>query len=60
MYYKRQMKKARELYPAGHSTASPSNFNGLQLLFIYLFSAFFLCLLLKLLQLYGQYIAMLY
>lgn len=29
-------------------------------LFIYLFSAFFLCLLLKLLQLYGQYIAMLY
>lgn len=41
MFYKRQMKKARELYPAGHSTAQPSNFNGLQLLFMYLFTAFF-------------------
>lgn len=36
MYYKRQLKKARELYPAGHSTAQPLNFNGLQLSFIYL------------------------
>lgn len=37
MYYKRQMKKARELYPAGHSTAQPLKLNGLQLLFICLF-----------------------
>lgn len=40
MYYKRQMKKARELYPAGHSTAQPLSFNGLQLWFIYLVPLF--------------------
>lgn len=40
MYYKRQMKKARELYPAGHSTAQPLKLNGLQLLLNF-FSAFF-------------------
>lgn len=34
MYYKRQMKKARELYPTGHSTAQPLKLNGLQLLLI--------------------------
>lgn len=30
MYYKRQMRKAREHYPAGHSTAQPMEFNGMQ------------------------------
>lgn len=28
MYYKRQVRKARENYPAGHSTALPMEFNG--------------------------------
>lgn len=35
MYYRRQLKKARELYPAGHSTALPADFNGLHLLCVY-------------------------
>lgn len=29
LYYKRQMRKAREHYPAGHSTAQPVEFNGM-------------------------------
>ncbi|CAG01852.1 unnamed protein product, partial [Tetraodon nigroviridis] len=32
MYYKRQMKKARELYPAGHSTAQPCDLNGIKII----------------------------
>ncbi|TWW80594.1 probable hydrolase PNKD [Takifugu flavidus] len=32
MYYKRQMKKARELYPAGHSTAQPLKLNGIKII----------------------------
>ena len=30
MYYKRQMRKAREHYPAGHSISCPVEFNGMQ------------------------------
>ncbi|KAG8000759.1 putative hydrolase PNKD [Nibea albiflora] len=32
MYYKRQMRKAREHYPAGHSTAQPMEFNGIKII----------------------------
>ncbi|XP_034549287.1 probable hydrolase PNKD [Notolabrus celidotus] len=32
MYYKRQMKKAREHYPFGHSTSQPMDFNGLKII----------------------------
>ncbi|XP_049905757.1 probable hydrolase PNKD [Epinephelus moara] len=32
MYYKRQMRKAREHYPAGHSTAQPVEFNGIKII----------------------------
>ncbi|XP_031714085.1 putative hydrolase PNKD [Anarrhichthys ocellatus] len=32
MYYKRQMRKAREHYPAGHSTALPVEMNGIKIL----------------------------
>ncbi|KAF3695040.1 putative hydrolase PNKD [Channa argus] len=32
MYYKRQMRKAREQYPAGHSTAQPMEFNGIKII----------------------------
>lgn len=28
LYYKRQMRKARENYPAGHSTTHPMELNG--------------------------------
>lgn len=28
MYFKREMRKAREQYPAGHSTAQPMELNG--------------------------------
>lgn len=37
MYYKRQMRKAREHYPAGHSTAQPMEFNGMAYVLFYLF-----------------------
>lgn len=30
MYFKREMRKAREHYPAGHSTAQPMELNGRQ------------------------------
>lgn len=30
MYFKREMRKAREHYPAGHSTAQPMELNGMQ------------------------------
>lgn len=30
MYFKREMRKAREHYPAGHSTAQPMELNGIQ------------------------------
>lgn len=32
MYYKRQMRKAREHYPAGHSTCYPMEFNGIKII----------------------------
>uniref|UniRef100_A0A8C2ZHP7 PNKD metallo-beta-lactamase domain containing n=1 Tax=Cyclopterus lumpus TaxID=8103 RepID=A0A8C2ZHP7_CYCLU len=32
MYYKRQMRKAREHYPAGHSTAQPMEVNGIKII----------------------------
>ncbi|XP_030283156.1 putative hydrolase PNKD [Sparus aurata] len=32
MYYKRQMRKAREHYPAGHSTAQPMEINGIKII----------------------------
>ncbi|XP_020496763.1 probable hydrolase PNKD [Labrus bergylta] len=32
MYYKRQMKKAREHYPSGHSTSQPMGFNGIKII----------------------------
>lgn len=30
MYYKRQMRKAREQFPAGHSAARPTEMDGVQ------------------------------
>ncbi|XP_071371330.1 probable hydrolase PNKD [Centroberyx affinis] len=32
MYYKRQMRKAREHYPSGHSRAQPMEFNGIKII----------------------------
>ncbi|CAJ1071305.1 probable hydrolase PNKD [Xyrichtys novacula] len=32
MYYKRQMKRAREHYPSGHSSSQPMEFNGLKII----------------------------
>ncbi|KAM3608469.1 uncharacterized protein V6R79_026171 [Siganus canaliculatus] len=32
MYYKRQMRKARENYPGGHSTAQPVELNGIKII----------------------------
>eukprot|EP00064_Thunnus_orientalis_P015021 superscaffoldBa00002709_g15070 len=32
MYYKRQVRKAREHYPSGHSTALPMEFNGIKII----------------------------
>ncbi|XP_074551816.1 putative hydrolase PNKD isoform X2 [Halichoeres trimaculatus] len=32
MYYQRQMKKAREHYPSGHSISQPLDFNGLKII----------------------------
>ncbi|KAF3842953.1 hypothetical protein F7725_001802 [Dissostichus mawsoni] len=32
LYYKRQMRKAREQYPAGHSTSQPMEFNGIKII----------------------------
>nr|XP_057938849.1 probable hydrolase PNKD isoform X2 [Doryrhamphus excisus] len=32
MYYKRQMRKARERYPAGHSTVLPMEFSGMKII----------------------------
>uniref|UniRef100_A0A8C7XY59 PNKD metallo-beta-lactamase domain containing n=1 Tax=Oryzias sinensis TaxID=183150 RepID=A0A8C7XY59_9TELE len=32
MYYKRQMRKARQNYPAGHSSACPAEFNGIKII----------------------------
>ncbi|XP_068429294.1 probable hydrolase PNKD [Clinocottus analis] len=32
MYYKRQMRKARENYPAGHSTTQPMEINGIKII----------------------------
>uniref|UniRef100_A0A3Q4ARZ3 Metallo-beta-lactamase domain-containing protein n=1 Tax=Mola mola TaxID=94237 RepID=A0A3Q4ARZ3_MOLML len=32
MYYKRQLRKARERYPVGHSTAKPMEFNGIKII----------------------------
>ncbi|XP_069554752.1 probable hydrolase PNKD [Brachyistius frenatus] len=32
MYYKRQMRRARENYPAGHSTSHPMEFNGIKII----------------------------
>ncbi|XP_061782596.1 probable hydrolase PNKD [Nerophis lumbriciformis] len=32
MFYKRQMRRARERYPAGHSTALPKEFSGMKII----------------------------